>query len=142
MLKLSGMSDSENKPWRFLSNHTQVLLCISQDPDVRLREIALKVEITERAAHRIVADLVDSGFVERVRVGRRNRYLVNPSAAMRHPAQHGQEVGALLRLLGVSELPGDQARLDGRDGRKEVASNREPRRPAEEEQQEPEGIRP
>ena len=103
MLEKSSMSRHENKPWRFLSNHTQVLLSISQDPDARLREIAQKVEITERAAHRIVTDLIDSGYVERVRVGRRNRYSVNPSAAMRHPAQHGQEVGALLKILGVTD---------------------------------------
>ncbi len=109
MLKMSGMGDAETKPWRFLSNHTQVLLCISQDPNVRLREIAQEVQITERAAHRILTDLIDSGYVERVRVGRRNRYLVNPAAAMRHPAQHGQEIGALLGLLSVSDLPGEGA---------------------------------
>ena len=137
---MSGMSGAESKPWRFLSNHTQVLLCISHDPDVRLREIALKVEITERAAHRIVTDLIESGYVERVRVGRRNRYLVNPSAAMRHPAQQGQEVGALLGLLGVTDLRGDQPTLGGRGRRPEVASNREARRPAEEDHQEPRGI--
>ena len=133
------MSGAVNKPWRFLSNHTQVLLCISQDPVIRLREIALRVEITERAAHRIVADLVDSGYVERVRVGRRNRYVVHPAAAMRHPAQHGQEIGALLALLGVSGLGGDRPRLDDRD-RREVALNREIRPQGKEGQQEPGGL--
>ncbi len=104
MLKMSGMAGTAIKPWRFLSNHAQVLLCISHDPNARLREIALEVEITERAAHRILTDLIEAGYVERVRVGRRNRYLVDPSVAMRHPAQHGQEVGALLGLLDVSDL--------------------------------------
>ncbi len=116
MLKKSGMSDGENKPWRFLSNHTQVLLCISRDPEVRLREIASKVGITERAAHRIVTDLVESGYLERVRVGRRNRYRVNASIAMRHPAQDGQDVGALLGLLGVTDVGSDSTL--GSEGRR------------------------
>ena len=134
MLKKSGMLDGENKPWHFLSNHTQVLLCISRDPDSRLREIALKVGITERAAHRIVTDLVESGYLERVRVGRRNRYLVNASIAMRHPAQEGQEVGALLGLFGVTDLGGDST-LDGR-GPSELASNHGARPPTETDQEE------
>jgi predicted ArsR family transcriptional regulator len=94
------MSSPEgNKTWRFLSNHTQVLLCIQRDPDVRYRDIAEMVGITERAAQRIVADLIDSGYVESKRVGRRNHYRVNADIAMRHPAQDGHDVGELLRLL-------------------------------------------
>jgi predicted transcriptional regulator len=94
------MSSPEgNKTWRFLSNHTQVLLCIQRDPNVRYRDIAEMVGITERAAQRIVADLIDSGYVESKRVGRRNHYRVNADIAMRHPAQDGHDVGELLRLL-------------------------------------------
>ena len=94
------MSSSEgNKTWRFLSNHTQVLLCIQRDPNARFRDIAQRVGITERAAQRIVADLVEAGYVESERIGRRNHYRVNPDIAMRHPAQEGHEVGELLRLL-------------------------------------------
>lgn len=92
-------SSDQNKTWRFLSNHTQVLLCIQRDPDVRFRDIAEVVGITERAAQRIVAELIESGYVERERIGRRNRYSVNPDIAMRHPAQNGHEIGELLRLL-------------------------------------------
>jgi len=92
-------SSNGNKTWRFLSNHTQVLLCLQRDPDVRFRDIAEMVEITERAAQRIVADLIESGYVESERIGRRNRYRVNPDIAMRHPAQEGHEIGELLRLL-------------------------------------------
>jgi predicted ArsR family transcriptional regulator len=88
-----------NTTWRFLSNHTQVLLCIQRDPDVRYRDIAEMVGITERAAQRIVADLIESGYVESERVGRRNHYRVNADIAMRHPAQDGHDVGELLRLL-------------------------------------------
>jgi predicted transcriptional regulator len=96
-------SPNGNKSWRFLSNHTQVLLCIQRDPDVRFRDIAQMVGITERAAQRIVADLIESGYVESERIGRRNHYRVNTDTAMRHPAQDGHDVGELLRLLKLGE---------------------------------------
>ena len=85
--------------WRFLTNHSQVLLCLARDPEVRLRDVADTVGITERAAQRILADLVGDGFVTRQRVGRRNRYLVNRDREMRHPAQAGHDIGSLLDLL-------------------------------------------
>jgi DNA-binding MarR family transcriptional regulator len=94
----------EEKPWRFVTNHTQVLLCIARDPNVRMRAIAESVGITERAAQRIVRDLTESGFVKRERVGRRNRYLVDRSQKMRHRAQFGHEIGELLDLLELDEL--------------------------------------
>jgi predicted transcriptional regulator len=92
-------SANESRGWTFVTNHTQVLLCIARDPDVRLRDVADEVGITERAVQRIVRDLVEAGFLERERIGRRNRYVINRAGAMRHPAQHRQEVGALLDLL-------------------------------------------
>jgi DNA-binding MarR family transcriptional regulator len=94
------------RSWRFVTNHTQVLLCIASDPDVRLRDVADTVGITERAAQRILADLVEAGYVTRERVGRRNRYVVNEDLRMRHPSQFDHEVGELLELL---KLP-DRAR--------------------------------
>ena len=96
-------SPDGEKTWRFLSNHTQVLLCIRRDPNVRFRDLAQMVGITERAAQRIVADLIDSGYVERERIGRRNHYRVNPDIAMRHPAQDGHEIGELLQLLKLDD---------------------------------------
>jgi predicted transcriptional regulator len=100
---VSNATDSE-KPWRFVTNHTQVLLCIARDPDVRLRSVAESVGITERAAQRIVHDLVESGFVKRERVGRRNRYVINRQVKMRHEAQRDHEIGELLDLLELEEL--------------------------------------
>jgi DNA-binding IclR family transcriptional regulator len=91
--------EETHRTWRFLSNHTQVLLCLHRDPNARYRDIAQTVGITERAAQRIVADLVESGYVESERVGRRNHYRVNTNIAMRHPAQDGHEIGELLKLL-------------------------------------------
>jgi predicted ArsR family transcriptional regulator len=106
-------STNNDKTWRFLSNHTQVLLCLQRDPDVRYRDIAQMVGITERAAQRIVADLVESGYVESERVGRRNHYRVNADIAMRHPAQEGHDVGELLRLLKL-EPDGTESRPESR----------------------------
>ena len=91
------MSNDNGPRWRFLTNHTQVLLCIARDPDVRTRDIAHMVGITERAAQRIVAELADAGFVTIERVGRRNRYTINGTAAMRHTAQRGHEIVDVVR---------------------------------------------
>ena len=92
-------SNDHSASWTFLTNHTQVLICIAQDVDITLRDVANKVGITERAAQRIVADLVEEGIIDRRRVGRRNHYLVNRRAAMRHAAQANHQIGPLLDLL-------------------------------------------
>jgi len=97
-------SNGNDKPWRFVTNHTQVLLCIARDPDVRMRSIAEAVGITERAAQRIVRDLTEAGFITRERVGRRNRYVINRELPMRHRAQYDHEIGELLDLLQLDEL--------------------------------------
>ena len=87
------------KTWTFLTNHAQVLLCLAEDPDIRLREVARRIGITERATQRILAELVDAGYVKVERVGRRNRYTIDRTHAMRHSAQLGHEIGALLEAL-------------------------------------------
>ena len=92
-------STDEQKTWTFLTNHAQVLLCLAETPDIRLRDVAEHVGITERAAQRILAELVDAGYVKVERVGRRNRYTVDHQHAMRHSAQFGHEIGALLSAL-------------------------------------------
>lgn len=96
----SSSSETSGRRWQFVTNHTQVLLCIARDPDVRLRDVADAVGVTVGSAQRILSDLIDAGFVERERVGRRNRYVVNRDSQMlRHSAQDGQEIGGLLELL-------------------------------------------
>jgi DNA-binding MarR family transcriptional regulator len=85
--------------WTFLSNHAHVLVCIARDPDARVREIAQQVGITERAVHRILADLEQGAVIERVRQGRRTHYLVHLSRPLRHPLECGRTVGDLLRML-------------------------------------------
>jgi DNA-binding IclR family transcriptional regulator len=101
----SDNGPNEQQTWTFLTNHTQVLLCLARDPDMRLRDVAETVGVTERAAQRILAELVESGYVERARVGRRNHYTVNRDQTMRHAAQFGQEVGVLLDVLEPDETP-------------------------------------
>ncbi len=98
-------SDNEHRSWTFLTNHTQVLLCLTRDPDMRLRDVAEAVGVTERAVQRIVAELVEGGYLERRRVGRRNHYTVNRDHAMRHMAQVGHQIGGLLDLLESGERP-------------------------------------
>jgi uncharacterized membrane protein len=93
----------EKKPWTFVTNHTQVLLAIASNPDIRTRDIADAVGITERAAQRIVADLAEAGYVETTRIGRRNHYAVNGEVSMRHPAQQNYEISALLDVLKLDE---------------------------------------
>jgi DNA-binding MarR family transcriptional regulator len=92
-------SGRDEKPWRFVTSHTQVLLCIARNPEIRIRDVADLIGITERAAQRIIADLVEAGYVERMRVGRRNHYLVKTDLRMRHPLQQTHEIGELLDLL-------------------------------------------
>lgn len=91
-----GGDRRERASWTFLTNHTHVLVCLSLDPDLRGWEIARRVGITERATQKIVADLVEEGYLGRERIGRRNRYAVNRDLQLRHPLESTQTVGDLL----------------------------------------------
>jgi len=85
--------------WTFLTNHARVLHCVAKDPGVRLRDIAAAVGITERAAHRIVAELSRDGYISVEKQGRRNRYTVESNLPLRDPLGSGQTVGDLLAIL-------------------------------------------
>ena len=89
----------ETRTWSFLTNHAQVLLCIAADPASRLRDISERIGITERAAHRIVGDLVAAGYLGRERTGRRNQYTVHADLPVPDPLARGQRVGDLLSVL-------------------------------------------
>jgi uncharacterized membrane protein len=91
--------------WDFLTNHAHVLVCVNDDPGVRLRDIASTVGITERAAHRIVSELVDGGYLLREREGRRNHYTVKNDLPLRHPLGGGRKIGELLTLLKPAPRP-------------------------------------
>jgi DNA-binding IclR family transcriptional regulator len=91
----------DNRPtWTFLTNHAHVLVCIAADPDIRGRDIATRVGITERAVGAIVSDLVDEGYLTRTREGRRNHYGLNPDLPLRHELERHHSVGDLLEALG------------------------------------------
>jgi hypothetical protein len=99
------MSRDGTFAWSFLTNHARVLLCIAQDPGARLRDIGEAVGITERAAHRIVAELTDAGYVSRRRVGRRNHYTIQSQLPLPDPLARGQRVGDLLAILAGPDPP-------------------------------------
>jgi predicted ArsR family transcriptional regulator len=103
------MSSPESRHWHFVTSHTQVLLCLHRNPRVRLRDIAETVGITERAAQRIVSDLVEAGYVSRQREGRRNRYVLNLSVPMRHPSQVDHEIGELVDVLRLDDSSDSEA---------------------------------
>ncbi len=89
--------------WTFLTNHAHVLLCVARDPGVRLREVADTVGITERAAQKIVADLVQAGYLQRERDGRRNHYQLNRDMPLRHPMDREHQIGEILRVFSAIE---------------------------------------
>ena len=86
--------------WTFLTNHAHVLICVFHDPGMRLRDIAAQVGITERAAQRIIAELVADGYLTRQRDGRRNSYQLYPELPLRHPLERHHHIGELLTALG------------------------------------------
>ncbi|WCL50613.1 helix-turn-helix transcriptional regulator [Leptospira sp. GIMC2001] len=84
--------------WTFLSNHSHVLICLHRDPEMRLRDVALYVGITERAVMSIVKDLVESGILEKEKEGRRNQYKINLDRPLRHTLESHHSIKELLKL--------------------------------------------
>lgn len=76
-----------------------MLLAIAAEPEIRIRDIASEVGITERAAHRIVSDLEEAGYLKVTKVGRRNEYRIHRELPLRHPAERHHQIGALLKVL-------------------------------------------
>jgi hypothetical protein len=104
--------------WSLLTNHAWVLLCISHDPGVRLRDIAVRVGITERTAYGIVADLTEAGYVVKQKDGRRNRYQIQAHLPLRRPLPLPDSpglaaIGEILALLGGDGAAGLSARDEG-----------------------------
>ncbi|SRR6266545_20759 len=93
------MTDAATPGWTFLTRHAQVLLCIAEDPGIRLRDIGARVGVTERAAHRIVGELEAAGYISRERRGRRNHYTVLLQAPLPDRLAREQKVGDLLGVL-------------------------------------------
>ena len=85
--------------WTFLSNYAHVLICLADNPDARLRDVAEKVGVTERTAFRLVGELEEAGVIERAREGRRNHYVINTEAHLRHSIEEHCTVGQLLETI-------------------------------------------
>ena len=85
--------------WTFFSNHGHVLVCLANNNEARLRDVADEVGITERAAQKIVKDMQDAGYLTVTRHGRRNRYQINKRKSLRHSLESHCNVGKLLSTL-------------------------------------------
>lgn len=107
----------EPPAWTFLSNHGHVLLCLAGEPEMRLRDVATRVGITERAVQRIVAELEQAGYLQRKRQGRRNRYEFRANLRLRHPVEGHRTIGELIRFVIGPRLAASSAR-DQRGGAK------------------------
>lgn len=90
---------AESGSWTFLTNHSHVLICLARDPQLRLRDLADQVGITERAVQSIVKDLEAAGCLTRHREGRRNRYDIVTDRPMRHQVERQHVVGDLLDVM-------------------------------------------
>lgn len=97
------MTVNSKSGWTFLTNHARVLICVAHDSGIRLRDIGEYVGITERAAHRIISELLAAGYITRTRNGRRNQYTINASLPLPDPLSRGQSVGDLLAVLAISQ---------------------------------------
>ena len=97
--KTAGMNPRGS--WTFFSNHAHVLIALAKDPELRVRDLAEQVGITERAVAQILADLQEARVLTKRRVGRRNVYLIDVKAPLRHPVESHGTVADILRLAEV-----------------------------------------
>ncbi|MCL1601480.1 MAG: winged helix-turn-helix domain-containing protein [Actinomycetia bacterium] len=98
------MVSDDRKPWTFLTNHTRVLVVISDSPTARLRDIAETIGITERAAQRIVADLEEAGYLSHEKIGRRNVYQIEQGTHLRHELEQNNQLRSLLDLIRPNQV--------------------------------------
>lgn len=91
--------------WSFLTNHARALVCIADDPGVRLRDIAAALDITERSAYAIVTDLTDDGYIVKEKDGRRNRYNIQRELPLPEKIGRTRTIGEVLHLLGEATVP-------------------------------------
>ena len=102
---MATSGDTAVPPWTFLTNHAHVLLCVWEDADARVRDIAPRVGVTERAVQRILRELQAEGYLQRQRVGRRNRYSVRTELPLRHPLERHERIAVLLSLVASRRRP-------------------------------------
>ncbi len=98
-VKSSSKGPEENSAWTFLTNHMHVLVVLSRDPELRIRDMAEQIGITQRAVQRILAELIDEGVLKAKKVGRRNRYTIQRRTRLRHPLESKHTIGEMIDLL-------------------------------------------
>ncbi|MFI1354778.1 helix-turn-helix transcriptional regulator [Streptomyces sp. NPDC020898] len=113
--------------WTFLTNHSRVLAAIAEDPTTRIRDIAARCRLTERAVQKIVADLEEAGYLTHTRQGRSNAYRIEDGTILRHPADGGLTVADLLALLAQHDV-------EHSDGPRELQSTAPHARSSEDDQ--------
>ncbi len=96
---ISTKKHSTPASWTFLTNHSHVLMCLHRDSQIRLRDVADEVGITERAVQRIIQELEEAQVITRQREGRRNQYRVNTRSHLRHSLESHCTVGDLLKMV-------------------------------------------
>ncbi|MEV0322695.1 helix-turn-helix transcriptional regulator [Streptomyces sp. NPDC050658] len=106
---MGGVPESHSG-WTFLTNHARVLAAIADDPTTRIRDIAARCRLTERAVQKIVSDLEGGGYLSHTRRGRSNAYRIEAGTILRHPADSGLTVAELLSLLVQHDDHGDRHR--------------------------------
>jgi predicted transcriptional regulator len=99
MIEVPAKADQQPHEFTLLTNHAHVLVLIAQNPDIRMREIASIIGITERAVQRIVDDLTVTGYIIVTKSGRRNRYEIRTNSPLRHPLSKHRSVGDLIRFV-------------------------------------------
>lgn len=97
-VQISSSKDASSE-WSFLTKHGRVLLSVADDPQMRLRDIAAAVGLTERRVHAILGELIDSGYVIKAKTGRRNRYEINRSLPLPDFTARVHPIGEVVRLL-------------------------------------------
>jgi DNA-binding MarR family transcriptional regulator len=98
--KIAKSMEDHRHGWTFLTNHMHVLVVLARDPELRIRDMADQIGITQRAVQRILAELIEAGVLKATRHGRRNRYTIRRSTRLRHPLESKHTVGELIDLLG------------------------------------------
>lgn len=96
---------SADSNWTFFSNYAHVLVCLADNPHARLRDVAERIGITERTAFRLIGELEDADIIERVKEGRRNHYVINTKAPLRHAIESHCTVGELLATVARGHAP-------------------------------------
>jgi|LauGreDrversion4_2_1035121.scaffolds.fasta_scaffold08667_7 DNA-binding MarR family transcriptional regulator len=96
--QLKKGSEDTTSGWTFLSNHSHVIICLARDPEMRVRDIAIAVGITERATIRIISELEEAGYVHKEKIGRRNRYSIVADKNFRHPLEAHHSIRGILAL--------------------------------------------